>query len=141
MMKTFAILAAATALCVSLVSAASAQVPGMPQSKKVFNRLDKNHDNQLQLDELMPPSERRFMRLDTNGDGSVSSAELDAWLQRIVERRKQGILKRMDKNGDGTVSKAEVDEYITIVFGAADADSSGGVTRDEAKAYHAKKRN
>lgn len=140
MRRTLAILAAATALSVSFVTVASAQVPGMPQSKRLFHRLDKNHDNQLQLDELMGPSDRRFMRLDANGDGTVSSAELDAWLQRVAERRKRGILKRMDKNGDGSISKAEVDEYINSVFSAADADASGGVTIDEAKAYHAKRR-
>jgi len=140
MTRTLAIVTAATALSMSFVSVASAQVPGMPRSKRTFHRLDKNHDGQLQLDELMPASEHRFMKLDTNGDGTVSSAELDAWLQRIAERRKQGILKRMDKNGDGSISKAEVDEYISSVFSATDADSSGGVTMDEAKAYHAKGR-
>jgi len=140
MTRTLAILAAATALAMSFTSAANAQVPGMPRTKKTFHRLDTNNDNQLQLDEIMPKSERRFMRLDTNGDGNVSSEELDAWLQRIAERRKQGILSRMDTNGDGAVSTAEVDEYITSVFTAADTDSSGGVTMDEAKAYHAKRR-
>jgi Ca2+-binding EF-hand superfamily protein len=140
MTRTLAILAATTALALSFTTVANAQMPGMPRGKKTFSRLDTNKDNQLQLDELMPKSESRFMRLDTDGDGKVSSAELDAWLQRMAEKRKQGILSRMDKDGDGAVSKAEVDEYIGIVFAAADADSSGGVTLQEAKAYHGKRR-
>ncbi len=139
-MKTLAFLAAGTVLAASFATAASAQEPGMPRSQKLFHRLDKNKDNQLQLDELMPSSERRFMRLDTNKDGTVTSAELDVWLQAIAERRKARILKRMDKNGDGAVSQAELDDYIASIFAQADADSNGGVTLDEARAYHGSKR-
>ncbi len=140
MHKTIFLLTVTATLAGVTVAMAAGGEPGIPQGAKTFHRLDKNKDGQLELNELSPPSERRFMQLDANKDGTVSSAELDAWLRAIAERRKQGILKRMDANNDGAISKAEVDAYIGGLFAAADADGDGSVTMAEARAYHAAKR-
>jgi hypothetical protein len=140
MSKTFVILAATAAFTGALVTAVAAREPGIPYSEKLFHRLDKNNDSRLELGELKPASERRFMRLDTDKDGKVTSAEIDAWLQAIAERRRQRILDRMDKDGDGVITQAELDTYIGGLFTAADADADGGVTIAEAQAYHAAQR-
>ena len=140
MHKTMILLTVTTTLTGATIAMAAAREPGIPQSEKTFQRLDKNKDSRLDLSELTPQSERRFMRLDTNKDGTVTSAEIDAWLQAIAEKRKQRILKRMDANNDGAISKAEVDAYIGGLFTAADANADGGVTIAEAQAYHAAKR-
>jgi Ca2+-binding EF-hand superfamily protein len=140
MRKTIVFLAATAALAGAFAIVATAREPGIPSSKKVFNRLDKNNDGRLGLDELKPKSERRFMRLDTDKDGTVTSAEIDTWLQEIAERRKQRILDQMDGDGDGAVTQAEAASYIDGMFAAADANADGGVTIDEARAYHVSKR-
>jgi hypothetical protein len=140
MHKTIAFLAATAALAGAFAIVATAREPGIPGSERLFNRLDKNNDDRLGLDELKPKSQRRFMRLDTDKDGTVTSAEIDTWLQALAERRKQRILDRMDGNGDGAVTRAEVASYIDGLFAAADANADGGVTIDEARAYHVAKR-
>ena len=140
MRRMIVFLAATAAFAGAFAIVATAREPGIPSSKQLFNRLDKNKDGRLGLDELKPKSERRFMRLDTDKDGTVTSGEIDTWLQALAERRKQRILDRMDGNGDGAVTRAEVASYIDGLFAAADANADGGVTIDESKAYHVAKR-
>jgi len=106
----------------------------------LFQRYDSNRDGKITVDELKPRTERRFLRLDTDGDERVTVAEIDAWLTRIMERRRDRILSTMDKNGDGAVDRGELAERISALFTEADANSDGGVTLEESRTYHAERR-
>ena len=140
MLKSFIHLALAAAIAATFTVTATAREPGIPKTERLFQRLDKNKDGNLAVDELKLPSERRFMSLDKDKDGSVTAAEIDAWLLAIAERRRQRILEQMDGDGDGAISRAEFSTFVDAMFALADADSDGSVTMEEAKAYHAAKR-
>jgi hypothetical protein len=139
MLKLLPSLALAFAMTSMLSPAAQANEPGIPRSERLFGRLDTNADGRLAIEEVRPKAERRFMRLDTDGDGKVTTAEIDAWLTKIEERRRQRILDHMDLDKDGAVTKAELDTYLEKLFATADGDHDGGVTLAEAQAYHAAK--
>jgi Ca2+-binding EF-hand superfamily protein len=121
--------------------AAEAREPGMPRSERIFERLDVNKDGELAVDELGARSERRFMRLDADRNGKVTRAELEDWLNRLAARRIDRIIEQMDADKDAAVSQDELHGYIAGLVLAADTDKSGGVTLQEARDYHAAKRN
>ncbi len=137
MFKLLPSLALAFAVGSLLSPLARANEPGIPRSEHLFGRLDNNSDGRLAIDEIRPGAERRFMRLDS--DGRVTTAEIDAWLAKIEERRRQRILDHMDLDKDGAVTKAELDAYLEKLFATVDSDHDGGVTLAEAQAYHAAK--
>ena len=138
MLKLLPCLAVALPM-MALAPTVQANEPGMPRSERLFGRLDTNADGRLGIEEMRPTAERRFMRLDTDGDGRVTTAEIDAWLAKIQERRRQRILDHMDLDKDGAVTKAELDAYLEKLFATADSDHDGAVTLAEAQAYHAGK--
>ena len=139
MFKFVPLLAAAFAAASMLAVAAHANEPGIPRSERLFGRLDANADGRLAIDEMRPKAERRFLRLDTDGDAKVSTAEIETWLKKMQDRRRDRILERMDFDKDGAVNKEEVDTYLDQLFATADGDHDGGVTLAEAQAYHAAK--
>ena len=139
MSKLLPLSALAVAFALTVPLAVQANEPGIPRSERLFGRLDANSDGRLALEEMQPKAERRFLRLDTDGDGKVTAAEIDAWLTKIQERRRQRILDHMDIDKDGAVTKAEFDTYLEKLFATADGDHDGGVTLAEAQAYHAAK--
>ena len=130
--------------CITILSlfsvAAQAREPGMPRGERTFERLDMNNNGELERQELGARSERRFMRLDADNDGRVTRAEIEAWVNAIAQRRVDRIMSRMDANNDGAIAQSEVEDYVSSLFLAADADTSGGVTLQEARAYHEAKR-
>ncbi len=117
-----------------------AKEPGIPRGAKTFERLDKDKNGKLELNELQPAAARRFMGLDRNEDDAVSAGEVEDWLRAMMERRRDRIMKRMDADQDGAISRAELDGYVNTQFKLADADTDGGVTREEARSYHLAKR-
>ncbi len=121
-------------------SVTQAKEPGIPRGAKTFERLDKDKNGKLELSELQPASVRRFMTLDRNEDDKVTVGEIEDWLRAGMERRRDRIMKRMDADEDDAISRAELDDYVGAQFKSADADTDGGVTRDEARAYHVAKR-
>jgi hypothetical protein len=133
------LLAAALAAASMLAVAAHANEPGIPRSERLFGRLDANADGRLAIDEMRPKAERRFLRLDTDDDGKVTTPEIETWLKRMQDRRRDRILERMDFDKDGAVTKDELDTYLDQLFATADGDHDGGVTLAEAQAYHAAK--
>ena len=139
MFKLVPSLAAALAAASMLTVAAHANEPGIPRSERLFGRLDANADGRLAIDEMRPKAERRFLRLDTDGDAKVSTAEIETWLRRMQDRRRDRILGRMDFDKDGAVTKEELDTYLDQLFATVDGDHDGGVTLGEAQAYHAAK--
>lgn len=118
---------------------ALAMEPYLPRSPKVFAKLDGNADGKVTLAEIQPKAETRFLKLDGDKNGEVTTAEIDAALQKALESRRKHILKAMDTDGNGGVSKAELDGYTAKLIAAADADSDGGVTLDEARKFRVAK--
>src|SRR5262245_8172623 len=139
MFKLVPSLAAALTAASLLAVAAYANEPGIPRSERLFGRLDANADGRLAIDEMRPKAECRFLRLDTDVDGKVTTAEIETWLKKMQDRRRDRILERMDFDKDGAVTKAELDTYLDQLFATADGDHDGGVTLAEAQAYHAAK--
>ncbi len=129
-------LSAALVIAGVSASAALAREPGMPRGERTFERLDKNKDGALAIEELEDKSVRRFMRLDADKDDKVTRAELESWLNRLTRRRVDRILSRMDGDKDAAVTRTELRGYIAGLFELADADKSGGVTLQESRAYH-----
>jgi Ca2+-binding EF-hand superfamily protein len=134
------IMAMTTALgMLTLGGLALAMEPSLPRTPKVFAKLDSNADGKITLAEIQSKAEKRFLKLDGDNNGEVTTAEIDAALQKALENRRRLILKRMDADGNGTVSKAELDQFIIKLIETADADSDGGVTRDEARNFRVAK--
>ncbi|MGB7206478.1 MAG: EF-hand domain-containing protein [Anderseniella sp.] len=129
------------AISAAVTTTTFAREPGIPRGERTFERLDKDKNGALALDELQLRSARRFMRLDADKDDKVTRAELEDWLNNISKRRIDRILSRMDADQDSTVTRQELDSYISGMFSEADKDNSGGVTLQETRDYHAAKRN
>ena len=121
-------------------TATLAREPGIPRGDKTFARIDRNDNGKIELPELQPAAVRRFMRIDHNGDDKVTRGEVEDWLRAKLERRLERIMTRMDANKNDAISRAELENYVAGQFATADANTDGGVTQDEAKAYHIAKR-
>ena len=119
---------------------AQAQEPNLPAGERTFNRLDKNKDSKLSIEEVQPRVARGFKRLDKDRDGNVSAAEIEQHLKEAMERRRDRILANMDGDTDGMITAIEIDAFIAKQFGAADADKDGGVALQELQAYYAERR-
>ena len=115
--------------------AALAVEPILPRSPKTFDKLDADHNGKIALSEFKPHAEQGLMRLDTDKNGVVSGAELDAYLQMRMEKRKARLLKLLDTDANGTITMAELDKLADDMFNGADADHDGSVTLDEAKQF------
>jgi len=124
--------------CLALLAGAGAALaassePNMPMGERAFNFLDSNKDGKITLDEMKPKAEKRVLRLDADGDGVVTSAEIDAYLNKGIERRKERLMSRLDADKDGKITQGEVDAFIEALFNDADSDHDGAVTLAEAR--------
>ncbi len=66
--------------------------PYLPKSPRTFAFLDGNDDGKIALGEIAPRAEKRLLRYDSDGNGAVSTAELDAVMQKSLERRRTRIM-------------------------------------------------
>jgi Ca2+-binding EF-hand superfamily protein len=107
---------------------AFANEPFLPRSERSFASLDADKDGKMTVNEWKPKAEKRFLRLDDDHDGTVTTIEIDAWLKRGIDRRKERLLSRLDQNKDGNVTRDEVDAYIDALFNGADGDKDGSLT-------------
>ncbi len=57
-----------------------------PSRMKFMAKLDRDENEQLDIDEFAAPMIKRYKRADINGDGAVSEAELDETLERGKHR-------------------------------------------------------
>ena len=127
-----ACVAGATALVLmGTAQLAFANEPFLPRTERSFQRLDADSDGKMTINEWKPKAEKRFLRLDDDMNGTVTTAEIDAWLKRGIDRRKERLLTRLDQNKDGSVTRDEVDAYIDALFNGADGDKDGGLTLAE----------
>ena len=111
---------------------AASTEPTMPTGERAFNFFDGNKDGKLTLDEMKPGAEKRVLRLDADHDGVVTAAEIDAYFNKQIERRKARILS-LDADKDGKITEAEVDAAIEALFNGADSDHDGSVSLAEAR--------
>jgi len=84
------------------------------QRDKFFNRLDKNDDGSISIEELrkMAPGEGgpqglpRLQELDTDHSGGVSFKEFQAapFIQKLPAERQEALFKRLDRDGDGQIT-------------------------------------
>jgi Ca2+-binding EF-hand superfamily protein len=118
---------------------AFANEPFLPRSERSFARLDADSDGKVTINEWKPKAEKRFLRLDDDQNGTVTTVEIDVWLKRSVDRRKERMLSRLDQNKDGSITRDEVDAYIDALFNGADGDKDGGLTLAEIRETSSKR--
>jgi hypothetical protein len=116
--------------------------PETDESKERFNRVDKNRDGRLTIDEIQfSLVEVLFTSRDANKDGKLTKKE---W---IVPSEPVGAatFRAHDLNGDGVVTFAEALEAAKKQGGmaaeflkAADTNRDGAVDLREARAYYAR---
>lgn len=137
------------------VPAVAQQVQGQPQRQPaqqararqidaMFQRLDKNHDGAISLDEWPRPAQA-FARLDVNKDNLLSRDELQrAATPRQFERQQrlnqqiQRQVRRMDTNGDRAISREEWRGKADL-FDRIDADKDGKLTPVEIRQFRARR--
>src|SRR5215213_9369526 len=122
-------------LMVGVSCTAYAAGPGFPRTEKSFNQLDGDKDGKLSVAEVGPRSEKYLFRLDQNADGSLTKEEIEAWLQKGLERRRDLMLADYDADRDGAISRQELSTFVSAEFGKADKDRDGSITLDESRAY------
>lgn len=166
-MKKTTLAAAAAVLATATVAYAAPGMMKAPQgpvtleqakakSAAMFDRMDANHDGQIDQADRQARRDERFAKIDTNGDGSISKSEFEAMPAmrdgKRGERRhdmhgKRGgrdgmpMMGRMaDTNHDGVITRAEFDAGVAAHFAKVDTDGDGTITDAERKAAHDKMR-
>ena len=109
--------------------------PGFPRSEKSFTYADGDKDGKLSMAEVASRAEKRLFRLDQNADGSVGRDEIETFLQKGLERRRDLMLADFDANRDGAITRDELSAFVTAEFGKADKDGDGTVNLEESRAY------
>lgn len=140
MLKTVMVVAGFAATgTFAMAAPAAANEPYLPRTERSFTTVDADKDGKVTPDELRPKAVKRVLRLDGNGDGEISTAEIDAWFSKEVERRKARLLSRLDGDKNGTVTETEISTYVDQLFLGADTDGDGSVTLLEVRASLAKR--
>jgi EF hand domain-containing protein len=112
MMIRAILLAGAVGMTASAGALAAANEPNLPTGERAFNFIDSNKDGKITLDEMRPRALKRVLRLDADNDGTVTAAEIDAYLNRQVERRKNAMLSHLDADNDAKITEREIDAFV-----------------------------
>jgi Ca2+-binding EF-hand superfamily protein len=118
---------------VTVPATVAAMEPFLPNSPKVFKRVDTNKDGKVSPSEMQPLVQKRFLNFDADKSGDVTASEIDVALQKAMERRRDRMLKNLDKDMNGSISKAELDQAVEALLLSADTDSDGSVTLVEVR--------
>jgi Ca2+-binding EF-hand superfamily protein len=118
-----------------IVTPALANEPYLPRNEKALQRLDANKDGRISIDEIKPNMDKRLALADADGNKIVTSAEIDAMLQKRLERRRIRIMELLDGNRDGTITQVEFDHVVDDMFDKADADNNGGIDLAELQGF------
>ena len=120
MINRSVLLLPAAILAIILMASSAWAISGV-EALKHFNR---DHDQTLEISEVIAAATKLFRELDTNNDLTLSSKETAG---RLTEDE----WKIVNKDEDQTL---ELDEWLTIVrqrFNAADTDHDGKLTAQE----------
>ena len=124
------------AACILLLTVEALAVePSLPRNPKIFAKLDSDSNGKITLEEIRPKAETRLLRLDTDNDKEVSAGEIDAYINKALERRKAQVMTSLDQDKSGSITVAELDNFLEALFNGADADKDGGVTLEEARKF------
>lgn len=77
---------------------------------------------------LAPVSRALLHAADANGDAQVSTAELEALVQRHIQEQVQQRFSRLDRNADGRVTRSEVPSMKAARFARFDVDGDAFFT-------------
>jgi Ca2+-binding EF-hand superfamily protein len=125
-----------SALCLSVAApAAMAASASLPAGKRAFTQLDGNQDGKLTVEELSPRATKRLERYDGDRDGTVSKAEIDAVLLKMMEQRRDRLLRDLDSDHDDVISSTELLAVVKMEFIDADRNGDGVLTPEEAQTY------
>src|SRR5687768_18492183 len=91
----------ATIAASAMTTVTFAAGPGFPLTEKSFNQLDGDKDGKLSIAEINPRAEKRIFRIDQNADGSVTKEEIETWLKKVLERRRDLMVADQDTNRAG----------------------------------------
>jgi Ca2+-binding EF-hand superfamily protein len=108
---------------------------------KIFQKTDMNGDNAVSFDEFqaarknMPigkniddtKAKEAFGKIDKDGSGSLSKDEMSSFGDKMSSQMQNMMLSMQSLMGD----KASGGLDINAMFGKADADQSGGISREE----------
>jgi Ca2+-binding EF-hand superfamily protein len=125
------VIVATTAILGMFVVGAQANEPYFPRAERSFQRLDVNKDGKLVPEELAVVIKKREWVIDANGDKQVSAVEIEAAMQKRLEKRRDRIMALMDGNKDGVITEAEMDQVLNDMFDKADTDDDGSVSLAE----------
>lgn len=126
------------------------------KSDAMFDRMDANHDGQIDQADRQARRDERFAQIDTNNDGSISKSEFEAMPMMRDGMRGDGrhdmhgkrdgrdgmrMMGRMaDTNHDGVITRAEFNAGATAHFAKVDTNGDGKITDAERQAAHDKMR-
>jgi Ca2+-binding EF-hand superfamily protein len=97
-----------------------------------FDRMDKDSNGDITLDEFSAAMANRMTEADTDHDGKVTVAELAAEIEKMrAERMAKRIIDRFDTNGDGVLTKAEVESRQKKMFALLDRNDDGKIEKSE----------
>lgn len=114
---------------------------------KLLDKVDKNDDGKLNVDEVPERHRKHFGKTDKNSDGYVDKDELhavmakahEAWRKKAAEHRqkyvdaKQKGFMDLDKNGDGKLNVDEVGSRLRSKFSDVDTNGDGYIDEAEIK--------
>lgn len=134
-MKHTTFIAGIVAVAASLTAfsaAADGGPGGGPMRGVSFETLDVNNDAQITQIEMDEYAVIRFDAADLDKNGSLNAEELQARASESLAKRVEHMISRMDKDGDGALSPEEMQHGKKgSKFEKADADNSGGLSKEE----------
>ena len=104
--------------------------PQPPSAERLIKLFDRNGDGRLSVEELPPNLKERLKDLDKDKDGFLSEKELETWLKSVApEAARQG---QRSQGGEGERRRDNAQARVDELFSKNDKNSDGLLSRDEA---------